>query len=186
MAERHPAVQRAAGSFRWTGSWRTAFVTVDPRASVPAGPGLESALGRHLEPYRMAGQDVHIDEPRYVPLEVEMAVCVRREYFRADVKRELLEVFSGRRLPDGRTGVFHPDNFSFGQPIYLSSLYAAAYAVVGVESVTFTTFQRLRTPDPLAIDAGRLEFGRLEIAQLDNDPSRPERGVVRIGVEGGK
>jgi Baseplate J-like protein len=186
MAERHSQVQRAAGTFRWTGSWRTAFVTVDPRVSVQSGQGLESALAQHLEPYRMAGQDVHVDEPRYVPLEVEMAVCVRREYLRADVKRELLEVFSGRRLPDGRTGSFHPDNFSFGQPLYLSSLYAAAYAVEGVESVTVTTFQRLRTPDPLAVDAGKLEFGRLEIAQLDNDPSRPERGVMRIGVEGGK
>ena len=30
MAERHEHVQRAAGSFRWTGSWRTVFVTVDP------------------------------------------------------------------------------------------------------------------------------------------------------------
>jgi len=29
VAERHPLVQRAAATFRWTGSWHTVFVTVD-------------------------------------------------------------------------------------------------------------------------------------------------------------
>jgi hypothetical protein len=186
MAERHEQVQRAAGSFRWTGSWRTAFVTVDPLASVPPDAALAPALPVHLEPYRMAGHDVRVDTPRYVPLEIEMTACVRREYFRADVKRALLDIFSARRLPDGRTGIFHADNFSFGQPLYLSRLYAAAYEVDGVESAAVTTFQRQGTPDPLPLKAGKIEFGRLEIARLENDPSLPERGVFRISVEGGK
>jgi predicted phage baseplate assembly protein len=186
MAERHPQIQRAAATFRWTGSWRTTFVTIDPLASVPQGGDLHPAIPAHLEPYRMAGHDVRVDTPRYVPLEIEMSVCVRREYFRADVKRALLEIFSARRLPDGRTGIFHPDNFSFGQPFYLSRLYAAAYEVDGVESAAVTTFQRQATPDPLPLAAGKLEFDRLEIARLENDRSLPERGVLRISVEGGK
>lgn len=186
MAERHPQVQRAAGTFRWTGSWRTAFVTVDPLASVAPDDALEPPIPVQLEPYRMAGHDVRVDTPRYVPLEIEMSVCVRREYFRADVKRALLEIFSARRLPDGRTGIFHADTFSFGQPLYLSRLYATAYEVDGVESVEVTTFQRQGTPDPVPLAAGKLDFGRLEIARLENDPSLPERGVFRISVEGGK
>ena len=56
--------------------------------------------------------------------------------------RRLLEVFSNRVLPDGRRGVFHPDNFTFGQTVYLSPLYAAAQAVAGVDSVVITKFQR--------------------------------------------
>jgi hypothetical protein len=36
------------------------------------------------------------------------------------------------------------------------------------------------------LKAGKIEFGRLEIARLENDPSLPERGVFRISVEGGK
>jgi hypothetical protein len=188
MAERHERVQRAAGSFRWTGSWRTAFVTVDPL--VGDDDTIEGDLGvavtQRLERYRMAGVDIRVDTPRYVPLKIEMTVCVRRDYFRADVKRALLERFSSTVQPDGRRGLFHPDEFSFGQPVYLSGLYAAASEVDGVETVEVTTFERQGTPDPGPLDTGKLDFDRLEIARLDNDPSLPERGVFSLTMEGGK
>ncbi len=186
MAERHPQVQRAAGTFRWTGSWRTVFVTADPLAAKDPDQPFDPSLLVQLEPYRTAGHDLEVDTPRYVPLEIDMQVCAKRDYFRAEVAQALLEVFSAHDLPDGRRGVFHPDNFSFGQPVYLSHLYAAAYAVDGVESVKVTGFQRRDTPDPKPLADGQLTFDRLEIAQLDNDPSRPERGLFRLQVDGGK
>ena len=65
------------------------------------------------------------------------------DHFRSDVERELFDVLSNQDLPDGRRGLFHPDNFTFGQPVYLSALYAAAHQVAGVESVEVRTFQRL-------------------------------------------
>ena len=74
----------------------------------------ENDLVTHVEPYRMAGHDLEVDGPRYVPLEVELDVCVLPDHFRGDVKAALLEVLSNRNLPDGRKGVFHPDNFTFG------------------------------------------------------------------------
>ena len=159
MAERHERVQRAAGSFRWTGSWRTAFVTVDPLVGDDdtVEEDLGTAVTHRLERYRMAGVDVRVDTPRYVPLKIEMTVCVRREYFRSDVKRALLERFSSTVQPDGRRGLFHPDEFSFGQPVYLSRLYAAASQIDGVETVEVTTFER-RVADPGPLAAGKLEF----------------------------
>jgi hypothetical protein len=92
----------------------------------------------------------------------------------------LLEVFSNRSLPDGRRGVFHPDNFTFGQTVYLSSLIAAAQAVTGVDSVVVKKFQRQRLDSKTALQAGKLELGRLEIARLDNDPNFPERGSFKV------
>jgi len=185
MAERQPQVQRAAATFRWTGSWRTAFVTVDPLGGIEPEAGFDPPLPAALEPYRMAGHDLEVDAPRYVPLEVEMQVCARAGYFRSDVARALSVVFSAGVLPDGRRGVFHPDNFTFGQPVYLSPIYEAALGVDGVESVAITMFQRQGTPDPAPLADGRLVLGRLEIARLDNDPSFPERGVFRLDVGGG-
>jgi hypothetical protein len=186
MAERHPQVQRAAATLRWTGSWRTVFVTVDPFASKDRDTPIDPPLPAQLEPYRMAGHDLEIDTPRYVPLEISMQVCAKREYFRSDVKQALLQVFSTRLLPDGRKGVFHPDNFTFLQPLFLSRLYAAAYDVEGVESVKVVTFQRQGTPDVRPLQEGRLDFGRLEIARLENDSNFPDRGVFRLQVDGGK
>jgi hypothetical protein len=179
-------VQRAAATARWTGSWSTVFLTVDRLGGLEVDENFEEEMRLYLERFRMAGHDVEIDGPRFVFLEVEMRVCVEPEYFRGDVKSVLLDVFSDRTYPDGRRGVFHPDNFTFGQPVYLSPLYAAAQAVEGVASVEITRLQRLRSESRQALDEGFLPVGPLEVARLDNDPNFPERGVFRLIVEGGK
>ena len=132
----------------------------------------------------MAGHDLEVDGPLYVSLEIEMIVCVKPSYLIGDVKAALLEVFSSRTLPDGRRGVFHPDNFSFGQTVFLSPLYAAAQAVAGVDSVEITKFQRQGIHSDEALKSGKLKLGRLEIARLDNDPDFPERGVFNLIHEG--
>jgi predicted phage baseplate assembly protein len=184
--ERHPQVQRAAATFRWTGSWRTVFVTADRLGGLPVDDEFERAMRGHLERFRMAGHDLEIDGPRFVSLEIEMTVCVKPEYFRSSVNQALLMAFSNRALPEGRRGVFHPDNFTFGQPVFLSSIYQAAQSVAGVDSVEITTFQRQGQPNTSALDTGRLELGQLEIARLDNDPNFPERGALRLKLKGGK
>lgn len=186
VAERYPGIQQAAATFRWTGSWRTVFLTIDRVGGLAVDADFELKMRQHLERFRLAGHDVEIDSPIYVSLEIDMQVCVRPNYFRSQVKAALLEIFSNRILPDGRPGVFHPDNFTFGQPVYLSRLYAAAQAVDGVASVQVTTFQRQGILSTIAITQGKLELGRLEIARLDNNPNFPDRGVFRLRMEGGK
>lgn len=179
-------IQRAAATFRWTGSWHTVFVTADRDKGLPVDAGFETQLRDRLERYRMAGYDLEVDGPLFVPLEIEMTVCAKPDYFRSDVKAELLDVFSSRRLADGRLGVFHPDNFTFGQPVYTSRLYAAAMAVQGVDSVQITAFGRRGSSDLKPLDDGVLRFARLEIARLDNDPNFPERGSFVVHMQGGK
>lgn len=187
--EAHPEVQRAAATFRWTGSWHTVFNTIDPLGGVPEDSRqalLEAELLNGLGDYRMAGYDLELDEPRYVSLEVTMRVCVKPGYFRSAVRAALLDVFGAGLRADGRRAVFHPDNFSFGQPVYLSPLYAAAQNVPGVASAHVTIFQRQGQPSEEALQAGRLELDRLEIARLENDPNFPEHGVFQLEIGGGK
>ena len=186
VTERDPRVQRAAATFRWTGSWHTVFVTVDRFDGLPIDKDFTNEITTQLERFRMAGHDLEVDAPRFVSLELEMHVCVEPDYFRSDVKAAVLEVFSNRVLPDGRRGLFHPDNFSFGQPVYLSPLYAAAQTVPGVASVNVTMFKRQDSDDASSIDRGFLVLNHLEIARLDNDPNFAERGVFRLTAGGGK
>ena len=186
VAERHQGVQRAAATFRWTGSWRTVFLTVDRLGGAEVDEEFKDEMRRHLERFRMAGHDVLIDGPAYVPLEIEMTVCVKPEFFRSDVKKALLEVFGHRLKPNGQPAVFHPDNFTFGQTVYLSPLYTAAQSIEGVASVEIKTFQRQGQPATAALAEGKLELERLEIARLDNDPNFPERGVFRLNMRGGR
>ena len=186
VTQRHPQVQKAAATLRWTGSWYTVFVTVDRLGGLPVDTGFKTEIRKHLEKYRMAGYDLEVDAPRFVSLELEMTVCVLPDYFRSNVKAALLEAFSNRLLPDGRRGFFHPDNFTFGQPVYLSRLYAIAQAVPGVSSVNEIGLKRRGSPKKTALHSGKLELNRLEIARLDNDPNFPENGLLAFTMQGGK
>jgi hypothetical protein len=184
MAERYPGVQRAAATFRWTGSWRTVFVTVDRLGGLEVDAAFELGLRRHLDRYRMAAVDIEVDGPRFVPLEIELRVCVAAGHRADRVTAGLLEALSSGYLPGGRRALFHPDNLTFGQTLYLSAIYASAQAVPSVASVEITTFQRQGIPGRAALAAGKLTLHRLEIAQLDNDPNHSERGILRIVVAG--
>jgi hypothetical protein len=179
-------VQRAQWTLRWTGSWRTVFLTVDRLGGRPVDAAFEAQLRAHLERFRMAGHDLEIDGPRFVALEVELRVRVLPAYFRSDVRAALLERLGSGTLRDGRRGFFHPDHFTFGQGVPLSAVYAAAQAVAGVERVEVARFQRLGIPSPAALESGELAVGALEVARLDNDPSFPERGILTLELEGGR
>jgi hypothetical protein len=185
-AELDTSIQRAAATFRWTGSWHTVFITVDRFDGLPLTNDFETQLLAEIEPFRMAGHDLEVDTPRYVPLEIAMFVCVKPDYFRSNVREALLDVFSNRTLPDGTKGLFQPDFFTFGQTVYLSALYAAAQAVEGVASVNITAFQRQGLPETSGLTNGFLTMHRLEIARLDNDPNFQERGIFKLDLGGGR
>ncbi|MFH2102463.1 MAG: putative baseplate assembly protein [Chloroflexota bacterium] len=192
VTERHPQVQKAAASLRWTGSWYTVFNTVDRAGGRFVDADFERELRAFVERYRMAGQDIEVDGPNFISLELVMTVCVKPGTYRIQVKSELLETFSNRDLPDGRRGFFHPDNFAFGQPVYLSQVIALAMAVPGVQWVDAqdtpgepNRFRRWGQPSRGEFDAGMISFERLEIARLANDPSLPEHGKLDFIMEGG-
>jgi hypothetical protein len=186
VTQRDRRVQRAAATFRWTGSWHTVFLTVDRLGGLLVDDLFKDSIRDSVERYRMAGYDLDVDAPRFVSLQIDMHVCVKPDYFGSDVKAALLEIFSDQVLPDGRRGVFHPDNFTFGQTVWLSPLIAAAQALDGVASVQITVFQRQGQDDPKPLQDGFLPMGRLEIARCDNDPNFAERGVFVLTVGGGK
>jgi predicted phage baseplate assembly protein len=187
VASRMGGVQRAAATPRWTGSWHTMFVTVDRLGGAPMTRDDRERAESFVEPYRMAGYDVAFNDPVHVPLELGITICVLPDHFRSHVHAALLEVLSNRALPDGRRGLFHPDAFTFGQPVHLSPIYAAVRGVPGVETAEVTRFQRQGQPDAgAALRSGQMRLGRLEVARLDNDRNFPERGVLRLSLHGGK
>jgi Baseplate J-like protein len=185
-AERRPDVQRAAATFRWTGSWYTVFVTPDRFGGRDVDPVFKTRLRSSLERYRMAGYDLEVSNPRFVPLDIGLHVCVKDDYFRADVLHAVADVLSSGVRSDGPRGLFHPDNFSFGEPVYLSPLIAAAQAVEGVDSIRVDLFQRMIAPSPVSLSDGMIGVGALEIAELANNPNFRERGRLTLAAGGGK
>jgi len=190
-ARRHPAVQQAAALLRWTGSWYTAFVAVARRDGQPVDDHFRAELRAFLERFRPAGYDIAVRPPRYVALAIVLPVAAAPDAFASTVRQTLRETFSAADMPGGRRGFFHPDNFAFGQPVYLSQLIAAAMAAPGVAQIDArpragAAFQRWGRPPRAELDDGLIPIGSLEIARLDNDSAVPQNGTISFIVTGGR
>jgi predicted phage baseplate assembly protein len=187
IAGRNPMLQRAAARFAWSGSWHEVEVALDPRAAFThRGAALVAEAAAALEPFRRIGHELDPQLAIPVPIDLELEICIKPDYQRGQVRQALLHAFGNRALPGGGSGLFHPDRLSFGQPIYLSQLIAAAHNVPGVAHATITRLERQFEGPAGEIAAGKLALGPFEVAQLDNDPNYPDRGVLTIAMKGGR
>jgi hypothetical protein len=193
-AEEYSDVQRGFANRRWTGSWQTLFVAVDRSGGGEIDDAFASGLREHLASRRLAGHDLQIVAPRYVPLDIRLFVCVRDDHYAGDVERELLDVFSSTRSRDGQPGFFNPDNFSFGDNVRLSRVLARAMRVDGVAWLGVRDgagtlrgrFGRLDQPHVDYADTGEVPIASDEVARLDGNPDFPDMGQLRFIMAGGR
>jgi len=187
VAEEDPDVQRAVAEHFWFGSWYTVVVTVDGRENrlVSEDTAFRQALVDRLETRRMAGVDVQLRDPIFLNLDLLLHACATPDRFAADVKAALIDRFSSGYRHSGLPGFFHPDNLTFGQPLYTSEILAAAMEVDGVASVRIAHLRRWGAPDGDLTGAARILPGQSEVLRLENNPNLPEHGVFQCNVEGG-
>jgi hypothetical protein len=181
VAQRRPDVQRAAARISWRGSWYVVTVLIDRIGGLPVAEDTRflGELASYLDRFRVAGYDLTVRDPLWVPLDLAVRVCVDRDHFRTDVERRV-------RAAVGPTGLFHPDRLTFGQPVFASAVVAAAMGVEGVTTAEVTRFQQFGKADAGELAGGVLAVGALEVARLDDDRSFPERGRLELAVEGGR
>lgn len=182
-----PAVAAAKARLRWTGSWYTVFVALQPvnpgnLLRLPGGgvaltPGFAASMLMALTRWKIAGYELAVLAAVYVPLDVEITLCVRAGHSRGDVLGAAGVVLRG---------FFNPLNFGFGEPVYLSRLYAALATVEGLESANATVFHRYWETQRDELARGVITMGEMEIPRLDNDAGLPENGVLRLTAVGGR
>jgi hypothetical protein len=180
-----PPIQRAKAAFRWTGSWLTVTLGVDPKGGTDLTPDLRSELLAYLDERRLAGYDLDVKSPAYLPIDLILNFCVISGFRSAAVQQQIELALSNSVLPGGAKGFFHPDNFSFGDSLYISRLFAAVMAVPGVESMRITRLARLHSAFPDQETQANLRQGFLftgpdQIIRLDNDRDFPENGVLTV------
>lgn len=181
IAERNSQIDKAVATLRWTGSWYTVFIAAEPKCGGNLAPAVRKSLTRFVNRYRLAGQDLQLESPRYVALNIKLTVCVDPEYFQANVRKALLQA-----LGSGPGGLFAPDTFRFGQTAYLSPIYAAARKVAGVTSVAATVFSPQGVNNSTYLANGAIPLGPFQIARMDDDPSYPNHGQLTLVMQGGK
>jgi predicted phage baseplate assembly protein len=187
-------LQGAKADLRWTGSWYTSLVALDPAGHETSSPELIDEVTLYLQPFRRIGYDLLVSGADYVPLKVAITVCVLPNYLRGDVEKAVLDALSNRVLDDGARGFFHPDNLTFGAGVFVSQLLAAVQAITGVQSVMVTDLERLEITGAISTTSQgsglppnwALQLGPFEIPQLDNDPNYPEHGLLVLDVRGGR
>lgn len=183
-AEEIEGVSRAAASYAWTGSWRTVRVTIDPIGTNEISVSLHREVARYLNAVRLIGEDLEIRPPKFVPLEIHVVLCAMQDFWTEDIKFVLEQEFSAGFTPDGRMGFFHPDLWTFGQPLYASQIIGRALSIQGVEHVVSINIKRWNDPT-----AGAEYFGNLrhnEIIEVLSDPDHLERGSIEFEVKGGR
>lgn len=173
-------IQRAGAQFRWTGSWISTFVAADPVGAFALTEDQEQQLEDRMELVRQAGREVILCPAKFVPIDLEITICVAPNAFPAQVKEAVREILVGPG------GFFSPDNFTFGDPLRRPALEARIHDVEGVKAVLAIRLRPRGKQDFVDLN-GELGFevGLDKILQLADDPNFPERGSLTILTEGG-
>lgn len=177
-----PEVQKTLAEIKWTGNWYTVFITIDPASGIAFNNELTSRVRNYLEGLRLTGYDTEIVEPIYVPIHIEMDVCIKPHYNKGAIQRILKQTFSNKKNMDGSLAFFHRDRWSFGDSLFLSNIYQTALNVEGVSSIDVILFKKWGKPATNELDDGHIQIGSHEIIILDNDASKPENGALVINV----
>lgn len=185
-AQSLPWVQQAGTTFRWTGSWLTVLSAADPISTEQPTLDEVAMLTGLLNRRRLASYESYVLPPRYVSVDLQITLCANPAYFAADIEAAVLNALRPGQLLGGAVGFFDHARWGFGAPLECSALLAAVQACTGVDGVTQVLFRQRGVQSGWAELPETLTVGADQILRVDDDPSRPEAGSLKVIVNGGK
>ncbi|HEY5704605.1 MAG TPA: baseplate J/gp47 family protein [Terrimicrobiaceae bacterium] len=180
-AEKVEGVQRAGAKARWTGSWLTEFVTVDPLNAFSLSEELRLEVENSLDRVRQVGREVFVNDPIYLNVDLIIHICIEPTAYAGQVVERVVGALTVEKsglyeeLP-----FFHPNNFTFGTPLYRAALEAAVQAVPGVRAVGPIQIQARGITKMRSFAETVFEVSERQILRIQNDPRFPERGSLRV------
>jgi hypothetical protein len=180
MAERYPQVRNAVAQVRMSGSSVVAFVYVQRHKTYTLDVAFRNGLRRFLTGFCVVGCEIEIRGPAYIGLDIAVHVYLQAYAAKSIVRDTLTTAFSNRV-----GGFFSPDNFTFGQSVYLSQVITRVMDVPGVAWAQVERFGRYDATTSGQAPSEYIALGSQEIARLDNDDSAPYNGTIFFDFEGG-
>ena len=144
-------------------------------------PSVRTILRPYIDAFRMAGQEVILQDPAYVGIYMSLSVKVGPNHFQSEIRHAIAQV-----LGQGPGAFFMPGEHGFGEDLYASDVIEALMAIDGIENVCLNRFKRIGAQFPDRADAGFIALDGLEVALCDNDASDPSRGYYRLTLHGGR
>ncbi|WP_417446429.1 hypothetical protein [Kangiella sp.] len=181
ILERDKRIQKAKASSRWTGSWATDFVAVDPMDTTSLSDEIKHDVDETLDCIRQAGRSVCHMPAVYLPVDIKVEVCAKSDFQNSKVIRSIQSALTNRNDPNS---FFHPNNFSFGEPLIRSQLEASIQTVDGVKGIENIKIRKKGESDFKDFKES-LYVAANEIIQVNNNPEHPEAGHVSINAHGG-
>jgi hypothetical protein len=183
-AETLPFVSRADCTFRWTGSWLSAFTVIDPVGTDLLDAADQATATALLNRRRLAGYESFVLTPAYVSIDLVITVVAAASALCSEVEAAVLAALG----LGNTTGFFSDGRFSAGAPLYSSALAAAvqgAAGVLGVLSITYTPagVSTLAPPVPPQPLPAIFTLSPNHILRVLNDPNHPDLGTVVVLVE---
>jgi len=119
-------------------------------------PELFDRIRKYLDRVKMIGYEVQVEEAKYVPIEIGITVYLQK-YFDSEVVRDRIRnsLSNKNKITDGTNGLFHPDNFTFGDPVYASKIYEVLKKTSEVKYGIITTFRKRRSSSETVNDKNR-------------------------------
>jgi hypothetical protein len=182
---RLPWVQRAGADFRWTGSWLTAFATPDPEGAFSLTDAERQDAFLQLDRFRQAGRPAYVLDPIYANLDLVITVCVATSAYKGEAEERVLQALFGVKGIRPKTGFFSPDNFTFGTPLERSQLEAVIQEVAGVKAVEDILIRRRGWFNWRDFSELTFNVAPNELIRLENDPQFPDRGSLKLIMDGG-
>jgi hypothetical protein len=162
-----PGVKSAAAQLRWTGSYYAVTVTVQRVGGQPVDSTFRAQVLAFLDPFRLAGWDIEVVPPTFVPVAVGLSVAIAPGYLTSNVFAALTTALGTGTTATGQPAFFNPDNFTFGQAIYFSQIVGAAMAVPGVAWIdtgsASTFFTPVHTPVPFNLATAVIQLGATQL-----------------------
>ena len=135
------------------------------------GTSLASNLRRFLDGRRDPNVRLRIQDFTPVYLAVTVEVAINARYPHQATLNRVNAVLNPGVNPDGSLGFFAFERLGFGEPIYLSSLYAAIQAIPGIDNAVVTTLTRVSPPRPIRRRLAPHDIlpGPTEVAVIDSN-----------------
>ena len=206
----HPLVLHAHAWSEWTGSWfilRLAVIAWDnknldetttypddvideslsfhkrvgiclPQLPLPTGRVI---LRPYIDAFRMAGQEVVLQDPVYIGIYMSLSIKVVSNFFRSEMRHAIAQV-----LGFSPGGFFEPGRLGFGEDLYASDVIEALMRLDGIEHVCLNRFKRIGSQYLDRSEQGFIPLDGLEVAVCNNDAVDSSKGYYRFKLHGGR
>ena len=152
-----------------------------PNLDVTPLPSVRRIVRPYIDAFRMAGQEVVLQDPVYIGIYISISVRVASNFFQSEMRHAIAQV-----LGHGPEGFFKPGRLGFGEDLYASDVIEALMALDGIEHICLNRFKRIGGQYPDRAEAGFISLDGLEVAVCNNEAGEPEMGYYRLKLHGGR